>query len=253
MASRIRSLLGELPLRPVRRARLADADLLRYTGQHPWPPAALASLREEVRRWALEPPNEAALPHVLGLDAFAPEVCRTALDAPQRAMAVAALGSKRSLILAGRGSGKSHALGAIATRTAVCIPGAHVLVVAAADRQAREIAERVVMPMFAQDDRLFASICSSNQEIMELQRWRREQQLRAARSERVRRSGWGLIALYGFFTAPGALSRLIFGGLGPDAVATGTGIGFGLGTAFGAGAIILAAEHYVEFGRWRRA
>jgi terminase large subunit-like protein len=171
IASRIAALLGEAPLPPVRPTEISDADLLRFTGRHSWPPEATAAVEEASARWILETPQALgtdSLERVLGLRAFASELCHMELDGPQLAMARAVLASKRVVVLAGRRSGKSFALGAVAAWTAVCVPNSHVVVVAAADRQAKEVAERVVMPMFAQDDRLFASIRSSNKEVMEL-------------------------------------------------------------------------------------
>ncbi len=171
VASRIAGLLGETPLPPARRAEIADADLLRYAGRAEWPPEALESLREHVGRWLLSSPTPVAddvLQRVLGLEAFASELCHMDLDDPQLVMAAAVLASKRTLVLAGRRVGKSHALGLIAAWSAVCIPNSQIVILGAADRQAKEIAERVVMPLFAQDDRLFASIRASNKELMEL-------------------------------------------------------------------------------------
>lgn len=171
LASRIAALLGEAPLPAVPRAEIPDEDLLRYTGRAGWSPEDTAELRSTCARWLLSAPSplgDDALARVLGLRAFGSEVCRLDLDGPQLAMAAAVLGSKRAVVLAGRRSGKSVALGAVATWSAVCTPNAHVVMVAAADRQAKEVAERVVFPLFAQDDRLFASIRSSNKELVEL-------------------------------------------------------------------------------------
>src|SRR5256712_423092 len=178
LAERIAALLGEIPMPPAPRMEIPDADLLRYTGRADVPQATLDALRAPLERFVLDWPatevpdtdeGEAALlRRVAGLDAFCREVCHLELDTPQLSMVFAVLGAKRSIILASRRSGKSHALGAIATWTAVCTPNSQVVVVGAADRQAKEISERVVMPLFAQDDRLFASIRASNKEVMEL-------------------------------------------------------------------------------------
>jgi hypothetical protein len=171
VATRIAALLGEAPLPSVRREDIADADLMRYVGRHEWPVEAMGEVERASSRWIIGTPQllqSESVASVLGLKAFAAEVCHMDLDGPQLAMARAVLASKRTVVLAGRRSGKSHALGAVAAWTAVTVPNSQVVVVAAADRQAKEIAERVVMPMFAQDDRLFASIRSSNKEVMEL-------------------------------------------------------------------------------------
>ncbi len=171
IASRIAALLGEIPMPPTQREEISEEDLLRYTGRTTWPQDVIDALRASISRWIVETPTpigDGVLQRVLGLQAFTSELCHMDLDTPQLAMAAAVLGSKRSINLAGRRTGKSYALGAIALHQSVCVANSKVTVVASADRQAQEVASRVVMPLFAQDDRLFASIRSSNKETMEL-------------------------------------------------------------------------------------
>jgi hypothetical protein len=170
VASRMAALYGEVPLPPMPKAEIADEDLRRYRGDYAWPAEAVAALRAGISRWIVETPkpiDDAVLARVLGLQTFASELCHIGLDTPQLAMAAAVLGSKRTVILAGRRSGKSVALGAIATWATVCLSNSRTVVVASADRQAQEVASRIVYPMLVQDDRLFGSIKNSNKEILE--------------------------------------------------------------------------------------
>ncbi len=169
VASRISALLGVQARPETLRKDIPDSDLMRYTGKAEWPGEDLEAIKAKIAKYILSwpsMPTSETYARVLGLDAFTRELCTLTLQPHQLAMAAATLGSRRSIVLAGRQSGKSVTLSAIALYQAVCVPNSKIIVVAAADRQSQEISTKA-MGLVAQTQELFDSIKTSNRELLE--------------------------------------------------------------------------------------
>ncbi len=163
IATRLRILLGEEVRQEIPREPFSDEELLSFTRNK-------GELdRDAIREHLLYLPRGVRIDweRLSGLNTFAREVLDVTLMAHQLAMGACVLNCPRSLLLAGRQSGKDFTQAVLGAWLSVTQPNAAIVLTSAAQRQSDELAHRTLW-FFAQDPKLFDSVQRSTRERVSL-------------------------------------------------------------------------------------